>query len=125
MISIELWRSRISLFSNKRCFGFLSSSFSSSLCSYRKRTRNLSRKHNSFTVDACSPLQAEKQSSATFLDGFTFSSSFSCRHDHHHHHHLLLLLLWCGIIVLSFSRSVKRYSHFSTNNFSTIDNTFW
>ena len=78
MISIELWRSRISLFNNKRCFGFLSSSFSSSLCSYRKRTRNLSRKHSSFTVDACSPLQAEKQSSATFLDGSTFSSSFSC-----------------------------------------------
>ena len=78
MISIELWRSRISLFNNKRCFGFLSSSFSSSLCSYRKRTRNLSRKHSLFTVDACSPLQAENQSSATFLDGSTFSSSFSC-----------------------------------------------
>ena len=75
MISIELWRSRIGLFNNKHCFSFLSSSFSSSSYLYRKRTWNLSRKHSSSTLDARSPLQAEKQSVATSLYGYTSSSS--------------------------------------------------
>ena len=76
MISIELWRSRIGLFNNKRCSrGFLSSSFSSSSYSYRPRKR-LSREHSS-AVDACSPLQPDKCSTATVLDDSMSASNYS------------------------------------------------